>query len=162
MDDKLFGINTDSWFSNNESGLSQSCNSSNQVNSSVGNSNVSHTAGSDSTANTGNTINNMTNAINNDNNSNSSNINNNCGSNSNSSSNTHSHNCGCSNSQGCCGVEAPGAEDMPGCRCVGYGYVPWQMIGEVYKPEKGLNEGTVFPELALTIEEYGKICRGGM
>lgn len=26
-------------------------------------------------------------------------------------------------------------------------YVPWQMMGEVYKPEVGLYKGTIFPEL---------------
>lgn len=73
--------------------------------------------------------------------------------------------CGCASdngSQSCCGVEANGAENMPGCRCVGYGYVPWQMLGDVYQAEQGLEAGTVFPELALTMEEYGKVCRGGM
>ncbi|MCH5185809.1 MAG: spore coat associated protein CotJA [Oscillospiraceae bacterium] len=50
---------------------------------------------------------------------------------------------------------------MPGSLCVGYAYVPWQMLNEVYTPEKGLNSGTVFPELALTMEEYGNVCKSG-
>ncbi len=53
---------------------------------------------------------------------------------------------------------------FPACGCVGYGYVPVQELDEVLTPEKGLCAGTVFPELALTIEEYGKVChqRGGV
>lgn len=46
-----------------------------------------------------------------------------------------------------------------GCGCVGYAYVPIQLFGETYSPETGLQNGTVFPELNLTIDEYGKLCR---
>lgn len=45
------------------------------------------------------------------------------------------------------------------CGCVGYAYVPWQMIGEVTCPEKALCSGTAFPELELTIDEYGNVCK---
>lgn len=46
-------------------------------------------------------------------------------------------------------------------KCVGYAYVPWQVLGETFTPEKGLGCGTVFPELSLTIDEYGYICKAG-
>lgn len=39
---------------------------------------------------------------------------------------------------------------------VGYAYVPMQMMGETYDPEKGLNQGTIFPELDIPMEKYGK------
>lgn len=45
------------------------------------------------------------------------------------------------------------------CGCVGYGYVPWHYIKEVYCAENALSRGTVFPELDLPIEEYGKVCK---
>ncbi len=50
------------------------------------------------------------------------------------------------------------------CGCVGYGYVPVQMLGSTYNADEAIMNGTVFPELALTIEEYGNICkkRGGV
>ncbi|MBQ7976047.1 MAG: spore coat associated protein CotJA [Clostridia bacterium] len=47
------------------------------------------------------------------------------------------------------------------CKCVGYGYVPIQTLGETYAPAKALMQGTIFPELDLTIEEYGKVCKEG-
>ena len=53
----------------------------------------------------------------------------------------------------------------PACGCVGYAYVPPQELGEIFNADKGLENGTIFPELALTIDEYGKICHqcgGGM
>ncbi len=37
---------------------------------------------------------------------------------------------------------------------VGYAYVPVQRIGKVYPPSKALQQGTVFPELDIGIEEY--------
>ena len=46
------------------------------------------------------------------------------------------------------------------CGCVGYAYVPSQTFGETYNPEQGLANGTVFPELNLNIDEYGKVCKG--
>ncbi len=36
----------------------------------------------------------------------------------------------------------------------GYAYVPFQQLGKLYSPEAALKNGTVFPELNLTIEEY--------
>ncbi len=61
-----------------------------------------------------------------------------------------------------CEISTHSDSGMKNCVCVGYGYVPWQTMGNVFRPEKGLSEGTVFPELALTIDEYGKVCKGGM
>lgn len=49
---------------------------------------------------------------------------------------------------------------LNGCGCVGYGYVPYQQLNTVYSPEEGLLNGTLFPELNLTICEYGKVCKG--
>ncbi len=37
---------------------------------------------------------------------------------------------------------------------VGYAYVPIQMLGRVYTPEKALERGTIFPELDISISEY--------
>lgn len=37
---------------------------------------------------------------------------------------------------------------------VGYAFVPVQRIGKVYPPAKALQQGTVFPELDIGIEEY--------
>lgn len=39
---------------------------------------------------------------------------------------------------------------------VGYAYVPMQVMGETYDPEKGLTQGTIFPELDIPMEKYGK------
>ncbi|HIV02881.1 MAG TPA: spore coat associated protein CotJA [Candidatus Aphodoplasma excrementigallinarum] len=39
---------------------------------------------------------------------------------------------------------------------VGYTYVPMQVMGATYDPEKGLNRGTIFPELDIPMEKYGK------
>ena len=47
------------------------------------------------------------------------------------------------------------------CGCVGYGYVPVQQLTSVLDAEDALKNGSVFPELVLTIEEYGKVCKGG-
>ena len=46
-------------------------------------------------------------------------------------------------------------EDLP----LAYAYVPYQQLNTVYSPEEGLCVGTVFPELNLSICEYGKICK---
>lgn len=43
--------------------------------------------------------------------------------------------------------------------CVGYAFVPYQMLDRTYAPAKALSEGTVFPELRLTMEEYGRVCK---
>lgn len=45
------------------------------------------------------------------------------------------------------------------CGCVGYAYVPIQKLKETYKPAVALSRGTLFPELELTIAEYGKVCK---
>lgn len=46
------------------------------------------------------------------------------------------------------------------CGCVGYGYVPDQTLRYVYESaQMALERGTLFPELDLTIEEYGKVCK---
>ncbi|MCH5324087.1 MAG: spore coat associated protein CotJA [Eubacterium sp.] len=36
----------------------------------------------------------------------------------------------------------------------GYSYVPFQQLGRLYSPEAALKNGTIFPELNITIEEY--------
>lgn len=47
------------------------------------------------------------------------------------------------------------------CGCVGYGYVPVQELVTVLDANDALENGSLFPELVLTIEEYGKVCKGG-
>ena len=47
------------------------------------------------------------------------------------------------------------------CGCLGYGYVPVQQLATVFNAEEALENGSLFPELVLTIEEYGKVCKGG-
>lgn len=42
------------------------------------------------------------------------------------------------------------------CGKVGYAYVPVQELDETYEPQKALKRGTIFPELDLPIEVYGK------
>lgn len=37
---------------------------------------------------------------------------------------------------------------------VGYAYVPEQELERVYAPDDALANGTVFPELNITIDEY--------
>lgn len=46
-----------------------------------------------------------------------------------------------------------------GCGCIGYGYVPVQTLQDTYDACTGLMQGTIFPELNLTMCEYGKICK---
>ena len=36
----------------------------------------------------------------------------------------------------------------------GYAFVPFQRLGKVYTPKKALMEGTIFPELNITVNEY--------
>lgn len=45
------------------------------------------------------------------------------------------------------------------CGCVGYAFVPIQTLDKVYNPETALAQGTLFPELDLSIDEYGKVCK---
>lgn len=59
----------------------------------------------------------------------------------------------------------PSSCGLNNCGCVGYAYVPVQYLNEVYSACEGLCNGTIFPELHLTICEYGKVCKsigGGM
>ncbi len=48
------------------------------------------------------------------------------------------------------------AEEMKGCGKIAYAYVPVQELEDTYEPAKGLMRGTIFPELDLPIEVYGK------
>lgn len=48
---------------------------------------------------------------------------------------------------------------LDGCGCVGYAYVPIQYLDTVYSVCESLENGTLFPELKLTIDEYGKVCK---
>lgn len=50
-------------------------------------------------------------------------------------------------------------EMQKGCGCLGYGYVPVQQLNTVYNAKEALAAGSLFPELALTIEQYGKVCK---
>ena len=49
--------------------------------------------------------------------------------------------------------------DYPQCGCLGYGYVPVQTMEDIYDCCAALDNGTIFPELALDITEYGKVCK---
>ncbi len=44
-----------------------------------------------------------------------------------------------------------------GCGFVGYAYVPYQQLENVFSAEEALANATLFPELVLTIAEYGKV-----
>lgn len=46
-----------------------------------------------------------------------------------------------------------------GCGCVGYAYVPFQYLNDIYSVTDALSNGTLFPELNLSIDEYGKVCK---
>lgn len=46
------------------------------------------------------------------------------------------------------------------CGCVGYGYVPIQELNCTYDDSTALSRGSLFPELDLSIDEYGSICKG--
>lgn len=48
------------------------------------------------------------------------------------------------------------ANAMQECGKVAYAYVPVQELGETYDAHKGLMRGTIFPELDLPMEVYGK------
>ena len=37
---------------------------------------------------------------------------------------------------------------------VGYAYVPVQHLDKVYSPNAALQQGTIFPELNITIDKY--------
>lgn len=46
--------------------------------------------------------------------------------------------------------------------CVGYAFVPRQRLEQVFEPEEALMRGTLFPELYLPINVYGKCPCGDM
>lgn len=48
---------------------------------------------------------------------------------------------------------------VEGCGCVGYAYVPVQYIKDIYSVNDALKNGTLFPELDLSIKEYGYVCK---
>ena len=50
-------------------------------------------------------------------------------------------------------------ETLSSCGCVGYAYVPVQVLSNTYDTAMALNKGTVFSELDLNICEYGKVCK---
>lgn len=52
-------------------------------------------------------------------------------------------------------------EQNQDCGCLGYGYVPVQQLRDIFSAEDALKAGSLFPELVLTIEEYGKVCKAG-
>ena len=52
-------------------------------------------------------------------------------------------------------------EQTRDCGCIGYGYVPIQQLQNIFSAEDALLHGSLFPELVLTIEEYGKVCKAG-
>lgn len=45
------------------------------------------------------------------------------------------------------------------CGCVGYAYVPVQQLEKTYDAGDALRCGSLFPELVLSIAEYGKVCK---
>ncbi|MBP3360750.1 MAG: spore coat associated protein CotJA [Clostridia bacterium] len=47
------------------------------------------------------------------------------------------------------------------CGCVGYAYVPMQRLNNTFTTAQSILRGTLFPELELTIDEYGKVCKQG-
>lgn len=62
--------------------------------------------------------------------------------------------------QECMPIEYPTFGDFQ----VGYSYVPYQVLGELYTVEKGFSRGTIFPELDLPYGVYGnnfKNCECG-
>lgn len=72
------------------------------------------------------------------------------------------NNCTNNNNNNNCSNSSNNSTNMPKhqCGCVGYAYVPSQIFGKTYTAEQGLNNGTMFPELNLNIDEYGKVCKG--
>ena len=50
--------------------------------------------------------------------------------------------------------------------CIGYAYVPIQHYDEknIFSPQDALNNASLFPELVITAEQYGKRCtkEGGL
>lgn len=52
-----------------------------------------------------------------------------------------------------------GTSQQFNCGCVGYAYVPWHMMNQTYSSNDALMQGTIFPELDLSMKEYGKVCK---
>lgn len=50
-------------------------------------------------------------------------------------------------------------DDTCKCGCVGYAYVPVQRLETVFKPEEALAHASLFPELVISMNDYGKVCR---
>ncbi len=48
--------------------------------------------------------------------------------------------------------------DTASCGRVAYAYVPMQKMNELYRPEVGLIEGTIFPELNIPMPEYSPMA----
>ena len=44
---------------------------------------------------------------------------------------------------------------------IGYAYVKPQRLGKVYTPKRALAEGTIFPELNITAQDYTRGIRHG-
>lgn len=55
-------------------------------------------------------------------------------------------------------IEKPSCP-LNSCGCVGYAFVPVQRLESVYDCKEALERGTLFPELDLTMDEYGKVCK---
>ncbi len=53
-----------------------------------------------------------------------------------------------------CPCECEAYPDCATSSRIGYAFVPFQTLCKVYKPAKALREGTIFPELNLTIDTY--------
>lgn len=46
------------------------------------------------------------------------------------------------------------------CGCIGYAYVPIQKLTTIYEnADTALSRGTIFPDLDLSICEYGSVCK---
>lgn len=54
---------------------------------------------------------------------------------------------------------SPASCPINGCGCVGYAFVPVQCLNDIYSVSEGFCNGTIFPELNLNIDEYGKVCK---
>lgn len=51
-------------------------------------------------------------------------------------------------------------ENMNECffGCIGYAYVPVQTLDKVNTAEKALENASLFPELTITMNDYGNTC----
>lgn len=48
---------------------------------------------------------------------------------------------------------------MHTCGCVGYAYVPMQELSCTFDECTALEKGSLFPELELTMRDYGCVCK---